>query len=156
MSIINVKPVTPGRRFKTVVDYRCLSKDKKPEKSLLLPLKKTGGRNSSGRMTVKYVGGGAKRIYRIVDFKRRDNVGVSGVVKSVEYDPNRNAFISAVYYKNGTKRYIIAPNNLEIGSEVVSGSGVAPEIGNALPLKEIPTGTFVHNIELNKGAGGVG
>lgn len=155
MSIINLKPITPGRRFKSVVDYRCLSKDKKPEKSLLFPLKKTGGRNSAGRLTMKYIGGGSKKMYRAIDFKRREFPGVQGTVKSIEYDPNRNAFISAVYYENGAKRYILTPDNLEVGSKILSGSGIAPEIGNTLPLKEIPTGTFVHNIELNKGAGGV-
>ncbi len=156
MSIINIKPITPGRRFKSVIDYRgILTKGKKPEKSLLMPLKKTGGRNSVGRLTVKYIGGGAKRKYRLVDFKRRKNEGIAGVVKSIEYDPNRNAFISAVYYANGDKSYILTPDKLEVGSTVMSGQGIAPEIGNALPLSEIPTGTYVHNIELNKGAGGV-
>ena len=114
MSIINLKPITPGRRFKSVVDYRCLSKDKKPEKSLLFPLKKTGGRNSAGRLTMKYIGGGSKKMYRAIDFKRREFPGVQGTVKSIEYDPNRNAFISAVYYENGAKRYILTPDNLAI------------------------------------------
>ena len=155
MSIINIKPITPGCRFKTVIDYRCLTKGKKAEKSLLMPLKKKGGRNSNGRLTVKYRGGGSKRMYRIIDFKRRDCAEIKGTVKSIEYDPNRSAFISAVYYENGIKRYIVAPENVNVGDQIISGSGVAPEIGNALPLKEIPTGTFVHNIELNKGAGGV-
>ncbi|MDR2401944.1 MAG: 50S ribosomal protein L2 [Cytophagales bacterium] len=155
MSIINIKPSTPGRRFKIIVDYRCLTKNKKPEKHLLLPLKKTGGRNSTGRVTVKYKGGGTKKKYRVIDFKRKEYPGVPGTIKSIEYDPNRNAFISAIYYDCGVKKYVITPDKLKVGSRVVSGSGIAPEIGNALPLKEIPTGTFVHNIELNKGAGGV-
>lgn len=154
MSIITIKPKTPGQRFKTIIDYSCLSKTK-PEKSLLSPLKRTGGRNSSGKMTMRYIGGGHKKKYRLVDFKRTIHQGVKGIVKTIEYDPCRSAFVSLVNYSNGAKSYIIAPDNLPVGSEVISGRGIAPEIGNTLPLSEIPTGTFIHNIELNKGGGAV-
>jgi large subunit ribosomal protein L2 len=146
MAVRKLKPMTPGQRGKVVSSFETVTTDK-PEKSLLAPIKKSGGRNNSGKMTMRYRGGGHKRRYRVVDFKR-DNHGVEGTVKTVEYDPNRNARIALVEYSDGEKRYIIAPTGLEVGQTVRSGEGSAPEIGNALYLKDIPLGTIVHNIEL--------
>jgi large subunit ribosomal protein L2 len=125
-----------------------------PEKSLLAPLKKSGGRNNTGKMTMRYIGGGHKRRYRIIDFKR-DKDGVLATVKTIEYDPNRSARIALLTYADGEKRYIVAPNGLKVGQQIVSGSGIAPEIGNTLFLSEIPLGTVVHNIELHPGQGAV-
>ena len=124
-----------------------------PEKSLIAPLKRSGGRNNQGRMTMRYMGGGNKKKYRIIDFKRNKH-GVPARVKSIEYDPNRSARIALLYYADGEKAYIIAPEGLKIGREVISGEKVAPEVGNALPLSAIPLGTIVHNIELKPGKGG--
>lgn len=125
-----------------------------PEKSLLVPLKKTGGRNNSGKMTMRYTGGGHKRQYRLVDFKR-DKHGIPATVKTIEYDPNRTARIALVTYADGEKRYILAPNGLKVGQKIMSGPGSAPEIGNTLPLSEIPLGTIIHNLEMYPGKGGI-
>lgn len=151
MSIKKLKPTTPGQRFYIAPDYSGLAK-KKPEKSLTVGLKKKGGRNNQGRMTIRNVGGGHKRKYRIIDFKRQ-KAGIIGVVKAIEYDPNRTAFIALIYYKNGDKSYIIAPEALKPGDEIQSGSDAPPTVGNALPLKNMPVGTIIHNIELTPGKG---
>ncbi len=124
-----------------------------PEKSLIRPLKKTGGRNNQGRMTNRYMGGGHKRRYRLIDFKRNKD-GLNATVKTIEYDPNRSAYIALVVYEDGEKRYILAPDKLKVGDKIQSGDSVAPEIGNTLPLSKIPLGTDVHNIELKPGQGG--
>lgn len=145
------KPTTPGRRFYLKSDFSPITK-KKPEKSLLAPLKRTGGRNHSGKMTVRHRGGGHKKQYRIIDFKRnKDNV--PGTVKAIEYDPNRKSYIALIFYKDGQKSYVIAPEKLEIGKEIISGEKAAPEIGNAIPLQYIPVGSIVHCIELHPGKG---
>ena len=151
MAVRRLKPTTPGQRFRVANTFEEITTDK-PEKSLLVPIKKTGGRNNQGRMTVRFIGGGHKRRYRIIDFKR-NNFGVVGEVKTVEYDPNRSAFISLVEYSDGEKRYIIAPNGVKVGQKLEQGPGVAPEIGNALLLSEIPLGTLIHNIEMSPGQG---
>ena len=152
MAIKSFKPTTPSRRQMTVVDYRGLSKVK-PEKSLLESLKKTAGRNSYGRITVRHHGGGNKIKYRIIDFKR-DKVGMPAEVKTIEYDPNRTAFIALVQYEDGEKRYILAPHGLKVGDHVVSGEGADIKPGNCLPIANIPLGTMIHNIELIPGRGG--
>ncbi|MFH1612998.1 MAG: 50S ribosomal protein L2 [bacterium] len=152
MGIKKYKPTTPGQRFKILLDGEGLSKVK-PEKSLLVFLKRNGGRNNQGRITIRHRGGGHKRMYRIIDFKR-DKLNVPGKVASIEYDPNRNSRISLINYLDGEKRYIIAPINLKVGDMVVSGENVKISIGNALPLRNIPLGTIVHNVELKKGRGG--
>ena len=152
MAIKSFKPTTPSRRQMTVVDYRGLSKVK-PEKSLLESLKKTAGRNSYGRITVRHHGGGNKVKYRIIDFKR-DKVGMPAEVKTIEYDPNRTAFIALVQYEDGEKRYILAPHGLKVGDHVVSGEGADIKPGNCLPIANIPLGTMIHNIELYPGRGG--
>jgi large subunit ribosomal protein L2 len=146
------KPVTPGTRFKIGNTYEEITTNV-PEKSLLEKLDKSGGRNSNGRRSMRYIGGGHKQQYRLVDFKR-NKFGVPATVKTVEYDPNRSAFIALLNYKDGEKRYILAPNGIKVGDVVVSGEGAAPEIGNALFLKDIPLGTIIHNIELRPGQGG--
>jgi len=151
MGLRKFKPVTPGTRHRVLPTFEEITKDK-PEKSLLVPLKKTGGRNNDGKMTMRYIGGGHKRMYRIIDFKR-DKDGIPAVVKSIEYDPNRSARIALLVYQDGEKRYIIAPQGLKVGQTILSGKGVAPEIGNCLPLEEIPLGTVIHNIELHPGRG---
>ena len=153
MSVRKLKPITPGQRFKVVNGFDAITADK-PEKSLLAPLKKSGGRNSQGKMTMRYKGGGHKRKYRIIDFKRA-KTGVEATVESIQYDPNRTAFIALVTYTDGEKNYIIAQNGLTVGQTIVSGAGVAPEIGNALPLSDIPLGTIVSCIELHPGQGAV-
>lgn len=153
MAVRKLKPVTPGQRHKIVSDFDDVTKST-PEKSLLRPLKKSGGRNSSGRMTMRYIGGGHKRRYRVIDFLR-DKDNVEATVKSVEYDPNRTARIALVSYADGEKRYIIAPHGIKVGQAIMSGKGIAPEVGNTLPLSDIPLGTLVHNIELHPGQGGV-
>ena len=154
MAIKKYKPTTPGQRFKEISDFQELTPGTKPEKSLLRPIKKSGGRNNAGKMTMRYMGGGHKRRYRQIDFKRqKDNI--EATVKSIEYDPNRSARIALVVYADGEKRYIIAPDKLEIGQKVVSGENVAPEVGNALSLANIPLGTDIHNIELKPGKGGM-
>ena len=152
MAIKSFKPTTPSRRNMTVVDYRGLSKVK-PEKSLLESLKKTAGRNSYGRITVRHHGGGNKVKYRIIDFKR-DKVGMPAEVKTIEYDPNRTAFIALVQYEDGEKRYILAPHGLKVGDHVESGEGADIKPGNCLPIANIPLGTMIHNIELIPGRGG--
>ena len=151
MAVRKFKPVTPGQRNKVISSFDEITTNK-PQKSLLEPLKSTGGRNNTGQMTVRYLGGGHKRMYRIIDF-RRDKDGCTAKVLTIEYDPNRSARIALVQYEDGEKRYIIAPAELTVGQTIASGSGVAPEIGNALPLSEIPVGTNVHNIELRPGQG---
>ncbi len=150
MAIKTYKPTSPARRQMTVTDYSCLSKVA-PEKSLLEPLKKHSGRNSYGRITVRHKGGGNRRKYRIIDFKR-DKQGTATVL-TLEYDPNRSAFIALVQYEDGEKRYIIAPNGLKVGDVISSGTGSDIKPGNALVLSEIPVGTFIHNIELYPGKG---
>jgi len=152
MAIKKFKPTTPAQRYKTVTDFSELSK-KRPEKSLLEPLKRTGGRNNRGRITMRRMGGGHKRRYRVIDFKR-DKLGIPAKVTSIEYDPNRSAFISLLAYRDGEKRYILAPHGLKVGDEVVSGPDADIHNGNALPIEKIPTGLFVHNIELVRGRGG--
>lgn len=151
MAIKVYKPTTNARRNMSVTDYSGLSKVA-PEKSLLEPLKKHSGRNSYGRITVRHRGGGNRRKYRIIDFKR-NKFDVEGTVKTIEYDPNRSAFIALVEYEDGEKSYIIAPQGLKVGSKVVAGETADIKPGNALPLKSIPTGTFVHNVELYPGKG---
>lgn len=151
MSVRKLRPITPGQRFRTAPTFDEITSDT-PEKSLLAPIKKSGGRNNQGRMTMRYIGGGHKKQYRIIDFKR-DKHDVPAVVKTVEYDPNRTARIALLHYADGEKRYIIAPEGLKVDSTVKAGKGAAPEIGNALPLSEIPMGTVVHNIELKPGKG---
>lgn len=152
MALKKFNPVTPGTRHKIATDFSEITTNK-PEKSLTVGLKKSGGRNNTGKMTMRYIGGGHKRKYRIIDFKR-DREGVDATVKTIEYDPNRSARIALVEYKDGEKRYIIAPNGLQVGSVIKSGKGVAPEVGNALYLADIPLGTIIHNIELYPGQGG--
>lgn len=153
MSVRKLKPITPGQRFRVVNGFDAITTDK-PEKSLLAPLKKSGGRNSHGKMTMRHRGGGHKRRYRIIDFKR-DKQDVAATVKSIQYDPNRTAFIALLEYADGEKRYIIAQNGLKVDQTVNSGKTAAPEIGNALPLSEIPLGTIVSCIELRPGQGAV-
>jgi len=146
------RPTSPGRRGMTGSTFEEITKSE-PEKSLLLPLKKKAGRNSQGRITVRHRGGGAKRRLRILDFKR-DKVGVPGRVAAIEYDPNRSANIALIYYADGEKRYILAPLGVNVGDSIKSGEGAELKVGNTLPLKLIPSGTLIHNIELNRGRGG--
>jgi len=150
MGIKRINPVTPGQRFKLAVTFEALTASR-PEKSLLAPLKKSGGRNDTGKMTMRNRGGGHKRRYRIIDFKR--NRFESAEVLTIEYDPNRTAFISLVQYADGEKRYIVAPKGIKVGQKITSGPGSTPDLGNALPLGEIPLGTTVHNIEMKPGKG---
>jgi len=152
MGIKSSKPTSPGKRFQTTSTFEDITR-KTPEKSLLRPLNKKGGRNSSGRMTSRHRGGGHKRAYRLIDFKR-DKDGIPAKVAFIEYDPNRSANIALLHYVDGEKRYILSPKNLSVGDTLVSGEGSEIRIGNALPLKVIPLGTHVHNIELNIGHGG--
>ena len=151
MALKKLKPTTPGQRFKVVSTFEEITTNK-PEKSLVCGKKKSGGRNNEGKMTMRYIGGGHKKLYRFVDF-RRDKDGIPAVVKTIEYDPNRTARIALVCYADGEKRYIVSPHGLKVGQTVMSGIGVAPEIGNTLLLSEIPFGTMIHNIELNPGQG---
>ena len=154
MSVRKLKPITSAQRFRVVNGFDAITTDK-PEKSLLAPKKRSGGRNSQGKMTMRYIGGGHKKKYRIIDFKR-NKTGIPAEVKTIEYDPNRTAFIALLNYQDGEKRYIIAQNGLQVGQKVVSGeSGIAPEIGNAMPLSEIPLGTIISCIELRPGQGAV-
>jgi len=146
------RPTSPGRRGMSGSTFEEITKSR-PEKSLLKPLKKRGGRNNQGRMTVRHRGGGAKRRLRIIDF-RRDKIGVPGRVAAIEYDPNRSANIALIYYADGEKRYILAPLGLKVGDTVKSGSDAEIKLGNALPLRLIPSGTLLHNIEMDKGRGG--
>lgn len=152
MGLKKFKPITPSLRFKAISDFSDITTDK-PEKSLLVPVKSTGGRNNQGKMTMRYIGGGHKKMYRIIDFKR-DKDGIPAIVQTIEYDPNRSARIALVTYKDGEKRYILAPQGLRVGQEILSGKDAAPEIGNTLPLTHIPLGSFIHNIELQPGKGG--
>ncbi len=152
MGIKSSKPTSPGRRFQTTSTFEEITR-KKPEKSLLRSLNKKGGRNSNGRITARYKGGGHKRAYRLIDFKR-DKEGIPATVAFIEYDPNRSANIALLHYVDGEKRYILSPKNLLVGDKLMSGEGSEIRIGNALPLKSIPLGTHVHNIELNIGHGG--
>lgn len=147
------KPVSAGTRFRVGLDYSEITTNK-PERSLLAPQKRSGGRNSQGRMTMRHLGGGHKKRYRIIDFKRTKD-GIPATVKTIEYDPNRSAFIALLAYADGEKRYIIAPNKLTVGMTVVSGAGVAPEVGNTLLLSEIPLGSTIHAIEMAPGNGAV-
>ncbi len=154
MSVRKLKPVTSAQRFRVVNGFDAITTDK-PEKSLLVPNKRSGGRNSQGKMTIRQLGGGHKRRYRIIDFKR-NKTGIPAEVKSIEYDPNRTAFIALLNYQDGEKRYIIAQNGLQVGQNVVSGrEGIAPEIGNSMPLSQIPFGTIISCIELRPGQGAV-
>ena len=151
MAIKFYKPTTPGRRNMTTMDYSELSKVA-PERSLLEPIKKNAGRNSYGRITVRHRGGGNRSKYRVIDFKR-ERFGITATVQTLEYDPNRSAFIALVQYEDGEKRYIIAPQDLKVGDKIVSGPDADIKPGNALPLINIPVGTFLHNIELYPGKG---
>jgi large subunit ribosomal protein L2 len=153
MALRKLNPVTPGQRFRIVTDFASVTA-KKPEKSLLAPKKRSGGRNSEGKMTMRYLGGGHKKRYRIIDFKRNKD-GVPATVKTIEYDPNRTAYIALLNYADGDKRYIIAQNGLQVGQTVVSGKGVQPEVGNAMYLSDIPLGTVISCIELHPGQGAV-
>ena len=136
MSVRKLKPITPGQRFRVVNGYDAITTDK-PEKSLLAPIKKSGGRNSQGKMTMRYLGGGHKKRYRVIDFKR-DKQGIPATVATIEYDPNRTAFIALVNYQDGEKRYVIAQNGLQVGQNIVSGEKTSPDIGNAMTLANIP------------------
>ena len=151
MAVRKFKPVTPGQRGKVISSFEEITASK-PEKSLTVGKLRTGGRNNQGRLTMRYIGGGHKKAYRIIDFKR-NKVGVSATVKSIEYDPNRSARIALLYYVDGAKAYILAPNGLTVGTKVMSGKDALPEVGNALPLANIPVGTVIHNIELRPGQG---
>ncbi|NLZ39014.1 MAG: 50S ribosomal protein L2 [Firmicutes bacterium] len=152
MAVKKFVPTSPGRRFMTVRTFEEITKTK-PEKSLLAPLKKKAGRNAQGRITVRHHGGGHKRKYRIIDFKRNKD-GVPATVASIEYDPNRSANIALLHYADGEKRYILAPAGVTVGTKLLSGPGADIKPGNALPLKDIPVGTLIHNIELKVGKGG--
>ena len=154
MGIRKYKPTSAGRRNASVSDFAELTKGAKPEKSLLRPLKKKGGRNNQGKITCRHRGGGHKRMYRVIDFKR-DKDGCVARVNSIQYDPNRSARIALLYYSDGEKRYIIAPDTLQAGMTVESGPEAPPSVGNALPLKNIPLGMVVHNIEMRPGQGAV-
>ncbi|SFR04885.1 50S ribosomal protein L2 [Desulfoscipio geothermicus] len=152
MGIKKFKPTSPGRRFVTVSTFEEITATE-PEKSLLEPLKRKGGRNGSGRITVRHRGGGHKRMYRIIDFKR-DKDGIPAKVATIEYDPNRSARIALLHYADGEKRYMLAPVGLKVGQQVESGPDADIKVGNALPLRNIPVGTMIHNIELHPGGGG--
>jgi len=153
MALKKLRPLTPGQRFKLVSDNAEITSDT-PEKSLLVPVKKSGGRDNTGKMTMRYIGGGHKQMYRIIDFKREKS-GVPATVKTIEYDPNRSARIALLVYADGEKRYIIAPTGLAVGAKLMSGKEATPSIGNALYLSDIPLGTTIHNIELRPGQGGI-
>jgi large subunit ribosomal protein L2 len=151
MALKKLRPLTPGQRFKLVSDYSEITTNT-PEKSLVKSHKKSGGRNNNGKMTMRYIGGGHKKQYREIDFKR-DKDGIPGTVKTIEYDPNRTSRIALVYYKDGEKRYIIAPQGLQVGQTVMSGKKATPEVGNTMFLSDVPLGTIIHNIELRPGQG---
>ena len=151
MAIKKFRPLTPGQRFKMISDFAELTAAT-PEKSLTEPKKRSGGRNNTGKMTMRYMGGGHKQRYRIIDYKR-DKFGIPATVATIEYDPNRTARVALLNYSDGTKQYIIAPTGLKVGQKIISGPGAAPEIGNALYLKDIPLGTTIHNIEMRPGQG---
>lgn len=152
MALKKYKPITAGTRWKIGNAYAEITTNK-PERSLIEPVKKTGGRNSQGRRAMRYIGGGHKKHYRFIDFKRNKH-NVEATVLTIEYDPNRTAFIALVQYTDGEKRYILAPQGLQVGSKVISGPEVAPEIGNALQMKNMPLGSMIHNIEMQEGQGG--
>jgi large subunit ribosomal protein L2 len=152
MALKKLKPVTAGTRHRLAPSFDDITASK-PEKSLVKTVKKTGGRNSKGRMTMRYIGGGHKQKLREIDFKR-NKFGVPATVKSIEYDPTRSARIALLYYVDGSKSYIIAPQGLQVGQQVISGPDIAPEVGNALPLAKIPLGTIIHNVEMKPGKGG--
>ena len=152
MAIKKYRPTSPGIRTRTTLDYSALT-PKRPEKSLTRPRRRRGGRNNNGRITVRWIGGGHKRLYRVVDY-RRDKFGVPARVASIEYDPNRSANIALLHYADGEKRYILAPLNLKVGDTVLSGEKVEIRPGNAMQIRNIPLGTFIHNIELKPGKGG--
>jgi large subunit ribosomal protein L2 len=152
MALKKYKPITAGTRWRIGNAFAEITTDQ-PEKSLLESTKSTGGRNVQGRRSMRYMGGGHKKMFRIIDFKR-DKKNIPGTVASIEYDPNRTAFIALINYKDGEKRYIIAPQGLQVGAAIISGDSVAPEIGNALQMKSMPLGTNVHNIEMQPGQGG--
>jgi large subunit ribosomal protein L2 len=152
MALKKLKPVTPGTRHRLAGTFDDITSST-PEKSLLVTLKKTGGRNNVGKMTMRYIGGGHKQKIRLIDFKR-EKLNVPATVKSIEYDPTRSARVALLYYVDGSKSYIIAPQGLKVGQQVLSGADVAPEVGNALPLSKIPLGTIVHNVEMKPGKGG--
>ncbi len=151
MALKKLRPITAGTRHRLSPGFEDIT-ESKPEKSLVITLKKTGGRNNSGRMTMRYIGGGHKQKTRIIDFKR-DRFGIPAVVKSIEYDPSRTARIAKLYYADGVKSYIIAPQGIKVGQTLISGTDIAPEVGNALPLSKIPIGTIVHNVEIKPGRG---
>lgn len=151
MALKKYKPVTPGQRFKVISAFDDITTNR-PEKSLLCPKHRTGGRNNSGKMTVRYRGGGHKQMYRMIDFKREKD-GIPATVKTIEYDPNRSARIALVFYADGEKRYIVAPHGIKVGQVIVSGTGVSPDLGNCLPVGEIPFGSIIHNIEMRPGQG---
>lgn len=152
MAVRKLRPITPSQRHTIVDSYDDITAGK-PERTLLRTKKRSGGRNADGKMTMRYLGGGHKKKYRLIDFKREKH-GIDGIVKTIEYDPNRTARIALVYYKDGEKRYIIAPNGLKVGQTIISGEKATPEIGNCLFLRDIPLGTLVHNIEMRPGQGG--
>ncbi|OGU19093.1 MAG: 50S ribosomal protein L2 [Ignavibacteria bacterium GWA2_55_25] len=152
MAIRKLRPMTPATRFYSISTFEEITKTE-PEKALLRKLKKSGGRNNLGRVTSRHRGGGHKRRYRLIDFKREKH-GVNAAVASIEYDPNRSARIALLHYVDGEKRYIVAPDGLKVGQVIQSGSGVEVQLGNALPLQEIPVGTFIHNVEMRPGKGG--
>ena len=152
MAVKKLRPTTPGQRYRVAPVFDKIT-ESTPEKSLVKSMKSKGGRNNQGRMTVRNVGGGHKKQYREIDF-RREKLNIPATVKSIEYDPNRTARIALLFYADGEKRYIIAPEGLEVGTVIQSGTGIAPEVGNTLPLSEIPLGTVIHNIELKPGKGG--
>ncbi len=151
MAVRKFKPTTPGQRHKIIGTFEEITASV-PEKSLVYGKRISGGRNNTGKMTMRYLGGGHKRKFRFIDFKREKD-GVPAVVKTIEYDPNRSARIALLFYADGEKRYIIAPNGLKVGDQLMSGAEAAPEVGNALPLQNIPVGTVIHNIELRPGQG---
>ena len=151
MAIKGFKPYSPGRRFMTVASFDEITASK-PERSLVEPLKQNAGRNQQGKLTVRHQGGGHKRLYRVIDFKRTKD-GIPAKVATIEYDPNRSARIALLHYIDGEKRYIVAPNGLKVGDKIVSGPDADIKVGNAMPLKNIPVGTIVHNIEMKIGKG---
>jgi len=151
MAVRKLNPITPGQRHKIIGTFDSITSSV-PEKSLVIGASKSGGRNNDGKMTMRYIGGGHKKKYRVIDFKRNKD-GIPAKVNSIEYDPNRTARIALLFYADGEKRYILAPNGLQVGQTLLSGSQAAPEVGNSLPLQNIPLGTIVHNIELRPGQG---
>ncbi len=152
MAVKKIRPITPGQRQRLAPIFSEITTST-PEKSLVANKKRSGGRNNQGRMTMRYIGGGHKKKYRVIDFKR-DKKDIPGTVKTIEYDPNRTARIALIFYADGEKRYILAPEGLKVGQTIIAGEEVAPEVGNCLPLAKIPLGTIIHNLELKPGKGG--